>query len=89
MLTVKTPDQVLAILEETFPAKTGEETVPLEKALGRVLSRDITAGEHIPGFHRSTVDGYALRGADTFGCSAAIPAILPGPLRCRRAGVRR
>lgn len=77
MLTVKTPDQVLAILEETFPAKTGEETVPLEKALGRVLSRDIAAGEHIPGFHRSTVDGYALRGADTFGCSAAIPAILP------------
>ena len=31
MLTVKTPDQVLAILEKTFPAKTGEETVPLDR----------------------------------------------------------
>ena len=52
MLTVKTPDQVLAILEETFPAKTGEETVPLEKALGRVLSRGAAASDPLTGFLR-------------------------------------
>jgi len=30
----------------------------------------------VPGFDRSTVDGYAVCAADTFGCSDAIPALL-------------
>ena len=31
----------------------------------------------MPDFDRSTVDGFAVRASDTFGCSDAIPAILP------------
>lgn len=77
MLTVKTPEEALAMLAQAFPGQMGEETVPLEQALGRVLSRPVTAGEYVPGFDRSTVDGYAVRAADTFGCSQAIPAVLP------------
>lgn len=77
MLSVKTPEEVLALIEEEFAPLPGRgETVPLSAALGRVLAEDVTAGEYVPAFDRSTVDGYALRARDTFGCSDAIPAIL-------------
>lgn len=78
MLHVKTPEEVLALIEQNFsPLPSRTETVPLTAALGRVLAEDIAAGEYVPDFDRSTVDGYAVRAADTFGCSDAIPAILP------------
>lgn len=43
------------------------ELVPLWEAGGMVLAEDITAGEDIPPFDRSPVDGYALTAADTAG----------------------
>lgn len=54
----------------------GCEDVPLEDALHRVLARDIHADIDIPGFDRSTVDGYAVAAAETTGASEAIPAML-------------
>ena len=41
-----------------------------------MLAEDVLAEEYVPDFDRSTVDGYAVRSKDTFGCSDAIPAIL-------------
>ena len=77
MLEVKTPEEVLALIWREFaPITDREETVPLSEATGRILARDITAKEYVPDFDRSTVDGYACRARDTFGCSDAIPAIL-------------
>lgn len=77
MLTVMTPAQLLELLERRFsPLDRPPEEVELDRALGRVLTRDLTASEFVPNFARSTVDGYALRGADTFGCSEALPALL-------------
>ena len=77
MLTVMTPEELLTRIANTFgPLDRLPETVGLDRALGRVLARDILAEEYVPGFDRSTVDGYALRGADTFGCSESIPALL-------------
>lgn len=77
MLSVKTPEEVLAIIESEFaPLPDRAEAVPLCAAIGRVLAEDVTAGEYVPAFDRSTVDGYAVRARDTFGCSDAIPAIL-------------
>ena len=76
MLTVKTPEEVLDILETAFSLRPRPEEVPLDEARGRTLSAPVAAGEFVPGFHRSTVDGYAVRSADTFGCSDAIPAVL-------------
>ena len=32
--------------------------------------------ENVPGFDRSTVDGYAVRAQDTFGASEGLPAFL-------------
>jgi putative molybdopterin biosynthesis protein len=51
----------------------GEETVPIAEALGRVLSRDVTAGTDVPGFDRSNMDGFAVRAEDTFGASEEAP----------------
>lgn len=77
MLAVMTPEELLTLIGNAFaPLDRPPEKVGLEKALGRVLARDIRAAHFVPGFDRSTVDGYALRGADTFGCSEAIPALL-------------
>ena len=76
MLTVKTPEEALTLLESSFPPRPEGEAVPLSAARGRVLCEAVMASEFVPGFDRSTVDGYAVRSADTFGCSEAIPAIL-------------
>ena len=78
MLRVKTPDEVLELIHAEFsPLDDLSESVRLDEAIGRVLGEDIPAGEYVPDFDRSTVDGYALRAKDTFGCSDSVPAILP------------
>ena len=77
MLQVKTPEEVLRLIHDKFrPVSELAESVPLTAAAGRTLSEDIIAEEYVPDFNRSTVDGYAVRAADPFGCSDAIPAIL-------------
>ena len=76
MLHVKTPEEVLALIETEFAPVAEAETVSLSEALGRCLAEDICATEYVPDFDRSTVDGYAVRSRDTFGCSDSIPAIL-------------
>ena len=77
MLSVKTPEEVLVLIESEFVPVTAVETVSLSAAMGRVLAEDIAATEYVPDFDRSTVDGYAVRARDIFGCTDAIPAILP------------
>ena len=49
------------------------ESVQLELALGRTLARDIISTEEVPSFDKSAMDGYALRGAETFGASPTDP----------------
>jgi len=58
--------------------KTGyrAERVPLLEALGRRLAEDVTAVDDVPGFDRSTMDGFAVRARDTFGASESLPAYL-------------
>lgn len=43
---------------------------------GRVLAEDVTSPVDVPGFDRSAMDGYAVRGADTFGASDYLPVTL-------------
>ncbi len=71
---VKTAQEVLTSLEDITPL--GMEAIPMRSSLGRVLARDIESGEDIPGFRRSTVDGYALASRDTYGASESLPALL-------------
>ena len=52
------------------------EDVALSEARGRVLAERIDATIDVPGFDRASMDGYAVRGADTFGADEADPASL-------------
>jgi molybdopterin molybdotransferase len=54
----------------------GSEQILLENGLGRILAEDIIAPEPLPPFARSTMDGFAVRAKDTFGCSDSEPALL-------------
>jgi molybdopterin molybdotransferase len=56
--------------------RTRAETVPLADALRRVTAEPVTAPHPLPGFARSTVDGYAVRAADTYGASEGLPGYL-------------
>jgi molybdopterin molybdotransferase len=56
--------------------RTPAETVPLGQALHRVPVAAVTAPGPLPGFPRSTVDGYAVRAADTYGVSDGLPGYL-------------
>jgi molybdopterin molybdotransferase len=49
------------------------EDVALTTALGRVLADDALAGENLPSFINSAMDGYAIRSEDTQGASPESP----------------
>jgi len=57
------------ILSQLIPVDT--ETIPLTACLNRVLSMDIVAADDLPPFNNSSMDGFAIRAADT---SNAAPA---------------
>ena len=52
------------------------EEVSIFQLLGRVLAEDIISSEAVPGFNRSTVDGYAVCSSDTGGATESMPAFL-------------
>jgi len=53
-----------------------DEQIPLDLALDRVLSQDINATDNLPAHPRSTMDGYAVIAADTFGATESMPGYL-------------
>ena len=71
---------VLELLREQFAARITAtvETIAIERAVGRILAQPIVAAENAPAFRRSTMDGYAVRAADTIGSSEALPIVLRG-----------
>lgn len=77
MLNVLTrEDAVELIKEKTVQLSVESEKVNIHNACGRVLACDIVSSENVPSFDRTTVDGYAVNAADTFGAGASIPAQL-------------
>lgn len=77
LFEAKTISDVKRLLKENL--KTIElkiEEVDLISAFKRVLAEDIISNDDIPGFNRSTVDGYAVMAKDTFGATEALPALL-------------
>ena len=71
---VKSVAEVLALAETT--PRLGTESVPTDQAPGRTLSEDFPAPHDLPGFTRSTMDGFAVRARDTFGAGEGQPAYL-------------
>lgn len=64
------------LLEAAREHRVGPERVPTSQALGRITAEAVRAAEDLPPFARSSVDGYAVRSADTFGASEGLPAYL-------------
>jgi len=71
---VKTAEDIFESLRDIKPL--GTESVPITGAFNRVLAQDIISGEDLPGFQRSTMDGYALAAKDSFGASENLPTPL-------------
>jgi molybdopterin molybdotransferase len=72
--TTVTVTAALHLLADLAP--TDVEAVPLDAALGRTPAEGVVAPHPLPGFARSTVDGFAVRATDTFGASEGLPSYL-------------
>lgn len=71
-----TVEEARAALTRYLPAKKTGTKVPLLESLGRLLAVDARAAEDVPGFDRSTMDGFAVRAKDTYGASESLPAYM-------------
>jgi len=80
LFKVITIEESLKIFRESFDFdaffQKRKENIELNHASKRVLAEDIVSEENIPGFNRSTMDGYAVKASDTFGASDSLPAYL-------------
>jgi molybdopterin molybdotransferase len=66
--------ELLSLIKRFRPL--GSEQVDLADSLNRTLAEKITSPEQLPPFARSTMDGFAVRARNTFGCSESEPAIM-------------
>ena len=55
---------------------TSKEVLTLDQALDRISAQDVIATENLPPTDRSTMDGFAVVAADTFGASQSMPGYL-------------
>ena len=69
-------DALSRVLDRFGALSAAVENVSLDEVAGRVIAENLVAREGVPAFDRSTVDGFAVVAADTFGCSEALPALL-------------
>jgi molybdopterin molybdotransferase len=77
-LRLVSPSEALARLLARLPEgrRVEPEAIPTSEAVGRVLAAPVVAPHALPAFPRSTVDGFAVRAADTHGASPSLPAYL-------------
>ena len=76
LFNVRTPPDALSVLLDHVPARVEMEEVPTVEALDRVVAADVHSPSDLPTFRRSTMDGFAVRAADTFGATEGLPAYL-------------
>ena len=80
LFTVKTPHQAIKILKRHLDVKEiinrNREVVNLKNSLHMILAEKIIPSYSLPGFNRSTMDGYAIKAEDSFGVSDSLPSYL-------------
>jgi molybdopterin molybdotransferase len=81
------PDEARRLLLAHVEPIERRETLATTAALDRVTAGRILAPHALPAFRRSTMDGYAIRAADSHGASSSLPAFLTvvGEVRMGRA----
>ena len=72
--TVKTVSEAVTGFRPS--RRTGTESIALNEAFGRIPAEALGAPHALPGFARATVDGFAVRAADTYGASECLPSYL-------------
>ncbi|HEY3383005.1 MAG TPA: gephyrin-like molybdotransferase Glp [Vicinamibacterales bacterium] len=60
-------EEARALMRQAARPITRTERVPLDEAAGRVVAREIVAGQDVPPFARAAMDGFAVLAEDTFG----------------------
>jgi molybdopterin molybdotransferase len=75
-LKLRTAEEAWAVFLNNFKPVVRGEGCRVADGLDRTLAEDVRAPHDLPAFVRSTVDGYAMRAADTFGATAGMPAYL-------------
>ena len=76
-LNLLPPDESLDKLLRNLPdPQPATETIDTLSALGRITASDLRAPHALPEFERSTVDGFTVKAADTYGASDSLPAYL-------------
>jgi molybdopterin molybdotransferase len=70
------PDEARNTILSHLEVNPAPEEIETEQALGRVTLSPVGAPHPLPEFRRSTVDGYAVRAADTYGAGESLPAYL-------------
>jgi molybdopterin molybdotransferase len=73
---LRTVESALAAILAAIPEPLGEETIPVDRALGRVLARPVVAAVTLPPWDNSAMDGYAVRASDLAGASEDAPVRL-------------
>ena len=76
MMNVVSYKKAIELFTENFSKILKTETLPVDEAIGRVLSADVFSEENLPAYRRSTVDGYALNSKDAMVCSPSAPSVL-------------
>jgi molybdopterin molybdotransferase len=76
-LTLLPPTEALHRLLRALPVIPSlQELIDTKCSLGRIVAEPVFAPHPLPTFPRSTVDGYAVGAADTYGASDSLPAYL-------------
>jgi len=74
---VTTPDKAIFLLRNSLNLalhlQNSRESVEIRNALNRILSKNIVSHINLPGFNRSTMDGYAIKAEDSFGTTDSLP----------------
>ncbi|MDQ7027568.1 MAG: molybdopterin molybdotransferase MoeA [Anaerolineae bacterium] len=69
-------DTTLANLFQNIKPLEKSEMLQTIATINRVLITPLQSPIDLPAFHRSTMDGYAVKAADTFGATDALPSYL-------------
>lgn len=76
LFTVHTPAAAWQRFLHHFQPTVRTEPIATAAALDRVLAETVLSPQDLPDFERSTVDGYAVNAADTYGATPTLPAFL-------------
>lgn len=68
--------KALSLLDSIALAPLPVLDVHILDGCGRITAGQVTASEDLPGFPKSTMDGYAVNSKDTFGASETMPLFL-------------